>query len=59
MISEVVQRLEGLAVAALAGAVAVAGLSLAAAAQQAGEPAWEDKPYTIVDGTVDFGTYNG
>jgi methanol metabolism-related c-type cytochrome len=21
--------------------------------------AWEDKPYTVVDGKVDFGTYNG
>lgn len=23
------------------------------------EVAWEDKPYTVVDGKVDFGTYNG
>ena len=24
-----------------------------------GGDAWEDKPYTIIDGKVDFGTYNG
>jgi methanol metabolism-related c-type cytochrome len=23
------------------------------------EVAWEDKPYTVIDGKVDFGTYNG
>jgi methanol metabolism-related c-type cytochrome len=39
------------------GAAAILGAT--AAAQQAEEPAWEDKPYTIVDGKVDFGTYNG
>jgi methanol metabolism-related c-type cytochrome len=55
---KVTKRRSGPLLAALAGAV-IAVLSLAAAAQQAGEPAWEEKPYTIVDGKVDFGTYNG
>ena len=55
----VIQRRSGPVLAALAGALAVAGLSSAAATQQTGEPAWEDKPYTIVDGKVDLGTYNG
>lgn len=43
----------------LAVALASAGLGAPLAAQQQEEPAWEDQPYTIVDGKVDFGTYNG
>jgi len=43
----------------LAVALASAGLGAPLAAQQQEEPSWEDKPYTIVDGKVDFGTYNG
>ena len=31
----------------------------AAEAAATGEEAWEDKPYTVVDGKVDFGTYDG
>ena len=31
---------------------------IVAAAAATGE-AWEDKPYTVVDGKVDFGTYDG
>jgi methanol metabolism-related c-type cytochrome len=56
---EVIPRRVELALAALVSGAAVVGLSLAAAAQQTGEPAWEDKPYTVTDGKVDFGTYNG
>jgi methanol metabolism-related c-type cytochrome len=44
-----------------AGLVAV-GVALApglAHAQADTDVAWEDKPYEVVDGKVDFGTYNG
>jgi mono/diheme cytochrome c family protein len=57
--SDVIRRRFGLALAALVSGVAAIGVSLGAAAQQADDPAWEDKPYTVTDGKVDFGTYNG
>jgi methanol metabolism-related c-type cytochrome len=43
----------------LAAALASFGLTAPLEAQQQDEPAWEDQPYTIMDGKVDFGTYNG
>ena len=43
-----------------AGVAVVVGLGPAVIAQQKSEkPAWEDKPYDIVDGKVDMPTYNG
>lgn len=39
--------------------LAVALASAPSGAQQQAEPEWEDQPYTVVDGKVDFGTYNG
>jgi methanol metabolism-related c-type cytochrome len=57
--ADVIRRRSRPALAALVSAAALGGLSLAAAAQQSAEPDWEDKPYTVVDGKVDFGTYNG
>lgn len=46
---------------ALLGAalLAVSAHSTVGNAQSDDEPDWEDKPYTIVDGKVDLGTYNG
>ena len=43
---------------AVLAALASLGASLPLDAQQQ-EPSWEEKPYVVVDGKVDFGTYNG
>ena len=43
---------------AIAAGVALLGLGLGSTGQ-AQEDDWEEKPYTVVDGKVDFGTYNG
>ncbi len=43
-------------VTAIAGFAAAALLIFGAGAQEAD---WEEKPYTVIDGKVDFGTYNG
>jgi methanol metabolism-related c-type cytochrome len=47
------------AVLGIAVALAGAGLGTSLHAQQQEEVPWEEKPYTVVDGKVDFGTYNG
>ena len=44
--------------AAMAAGAALLVLGLGSTGQ-AQEDDWEDKPYTVVDGKVDFGTYNG
>ena len=43
---------------AIAAGVALLGIGLGSTGQ-AQEDDWEEKPYTVVDGKVDFGTYNG
>jgi methanol metabolism-related c-type cytochrome len=45
----------------LAAAVGVAALGLGSAVQgqDVGSPAWQKKPYNIVDGKVGMATYNG
>jgi methanol metabolism-related c-type cytochrome len=43
----------------LALALTAALVSAPVLAQDTEGEAWEDKPYTMVDGKVDFGTYNG
>ncbi len=43
----------------LAFGVATLGLSSVVRADKAEAPAWEDKPYNVVDGKVDPATYNG
>ena len=48
-------RLRGMAIAA---GVTLLGVGLGSIGQ-AQEDDWEEKPYTVVDGKVDFGTYNG
>lgn len=42
----------------IAAGVALLAVGLGSTGQ-AQEDDWEDKPYTVVDGKVDFGTYNG
>ena len=60
--SDLVGRRLGLAWVAVAVVTLTIGLAPAVQAQvdrEKDEEAWQATPYTVVDGKVDFGTYNG